>query len=257
MNDITDSNYPFQAGEGSLGTLRSKSKRIDEKLGTNSLTEKQAKVFQFIKKHSRELGFPPSIREVAIYFGVSLKAARDHLNAISKKNYIKVFPKRARGIEIIKDPFASENETNDSSLNKKVIHLEEQFTSVPLLGTIKAGIPALTEENFEDDLQLPKHLLPHTGVFFALRVSGDSMRDAGILDGDIAILQKIDDFKTEVRNGDIVAALIDSEVTLKTYLNKNNIIELHPENKAYKPIILDKRDNPSVMGKLKGIYRKY
>ncbi|MDH5719132.1 MAG: transcriptional repressor LexA [Spirochaetia bacterium] len=250
--------YPFNAGDGDLGKHREKSPRVNSQLGKFSLTEKQSKVMGFLAEHIDRVGFPPTVREVAAYFNISAKAAHDHLRAVAKKGYIRLFAGSARGMELLypekggvsENPAPSKKHTSLSDLMKDVI-------TVPLLGRIAAGVPILAEENIETHLTFPKSFLPVDKNLFALQISGDSMKDADILDGDIAIVQSIKDFKTEIKNGDIVAAMIDDNVTLKTYHKKKDVHELHPQNKKYKIIPLHEKDNPQIIAKLVGIFRRY
>ena len=120
--------------------------------------------------------------------------------------------------------------------------------NIPLLGRVAAGMPILAEENIEEYLAFPRVMLPEDGVF-ALRVAGDSMKDAGIYDGDIAVIQK----QETARDGDIVVALIEDEATLKYFHREKKRIRLQPANKAYKPIYAVE---PAILGKLVGIYRQ-
>jgi repressor LexA len=236
--------YPFKAGSGNLGESRKKSPRIESEKGKNSLTEKQSTILKFIENHSFEVGFPPTVREIAAYFNISAKAAHDHLKAISKKGYIRLLPGSARGIELVHktlhDPVTSEN-----------------IVMIPLLGSIAAGTPILAEENIDSHITLPASFVPPSGDMFALKVKGDSMEKAGIFEDDIAVLKHIKDVNIEVKSGDIVAAMIDGEVTLKTLIKKKGSVELNPENPAYKPIILTGKLNEQIIAKLIGIYRKY
>ena len=242
-------NYPFKSGEGNLGVFRAKSPRVNENLGKLSLTEKQSKVYHFILEHVEKLGFPPTVRQIASYFNVSAKAAHDHLKAVARKGYIRLFAGAARGIEIIQE--------SDSDETAPLFDLLQEVNMVPLVGSIAAGAPILAQENIETKLAFPKSFLPETGSMFALRVKGDSMEGAGIMDGDIAVLRQVHDISSEVKNGDIVAALIDGDATLKTWSKKGANIELLPENSRYQPIKLDARDNASIVGKLVGVYRTY
>ncbi|RME92647.1 MAG: transcriptional repressor LexA [Candidatus Hydrogenedentota bacterium] len=242
---------PFQKKHASLGKFRAKSKRINQELGKYSLTEKQAKVLDFMTNYVKKVGFPPTVREVADYFKISAKAAHDHIRSIAKKGYIRIFPGAARGMEIV------DLEGVKGSNTPVLKTVMESTTIVPLIGSIAAGAPILAEENIDSYLSFPKSMLPMGGQFFALRVRGDSMEGAGIFDGDIAVLKQVNDVNSEVKNGDIVAALIDGDATLKTYEKARNKINLKAENPKYDPISLSAQSNASIVGKLVGIYRKY
>lgn len=252
---MQEGEYPFQAGEGDLGTRREKSKRINQNLGKYSLTEKQAVILKFITEHIQHVGFPPTVREIAIYFSISAKASHDHLRAIAKKGYLRLFPGSARGMELVK---SDEDLTEENSpFSSGLADLSASTVIVPLVGSIAAGTPILAEENIEAKLSFPSTLLPTSGEMFALRVRGDSMEGAGIFDGDIAVIKKIKSPQTELQNGDIVAALLEEEATLKTFQKKRRNIELHPENPRYKIIPLNEKSFASIMGKLVGVYRTY
>ena len=244
----TDSIYPLQ-GVGDLGNHKLKSKRIDISLGKHSLTEKQDKVLSFVKDHVKKLGFPPTIRDIAEYFSISVKASHDHLKAIAKKGYMKLFPGVARGIELMQ-PYESEG----ISSYEEMMH---SVQLVPLLGSIAAGKPILAHENIDTHLAFPKSFLPKTGNMFALKIKGESMEGAGILDGDIAVLKQFNESISDIKNGDIVAALIDGEATLKTFMKINQSIELKAENPKFAPIVLNDKQDLLILGILVGVYRKY
>jgi repressor LexA len=197
-----------------------------------SLTEKQEVIFHFIQEKIREFGFPPTVREIGERFNITVKGAYDHLKAIEKKGYIRCAQNKSRAIEIL-----VKDEVGINAVN------------IPLLGSIAAGSPVLAEENIEDYLSFPESVFGK-GVFFALRVKGDSMIDAGIHDGDIAIIRK----QKTVNNGEVVAALIDDEATLKIFKKEKNRIKLLPANPAYEPLILNEVD---VLGKLTAVFRRY
>ncbi len=247
---ILEGSFPFKPGEGDLGAFRQKSRRVDEELGKLSLTEKQSIVLDFITHHISVVGFPPTVRQISEYFGISPKAGHDHIRSIAKKGYLRLFPGSARGMELVINPHGKE--VQGQSLENM-----EDVIFVPLIGTIAAGVPILAEENIETSIPMPKSFMPQSGTFFALRVKGDSMVKAGIMDGDISIIKRVDDVDNEIQNGDIVAALIDTEATLKTFRRTENAIILQPENDNYKPILLTSRDQSQIMGKLVGVYRKY
>lgn len=251
---MSEGSFPFKPGEGNLGKHRAKSKRVNEQLGKYSLTEKQSKVLQFVKEHIEAVGFPPTVRQVAEYFGISAKASHDHLRAIAKKGYLRLFPGSARGMELVT---TDDEQPSEADSHNTLQNLIKETTLVPLVGTIAAGTPILAEENIEDRLAFPKSFMPAAGDMFALRVKGDSMENAGIFDGDIAVLKKVHDANSELRNGDIVAAVIDGDATLKTYKKLKTRIELIPENDRYEKILISARDNIMIAGKLTGVYRSY
>jgi repressor LexA len=197
-----------------------------------TLTEKQEMIFHFIQEKIREFGFPPTVREIGERFDITVKGAYDHLKAIEKKGYIRCAQNKSRAIEIlVKD------------------EVEIKAVNIPLLGRIAAGSPILAEENIEDYLSFPESAF-RSGDFFALRVRGDSMLDEGIHDGDIAIIKK----QKTANNGEVVAALIEDEATLKIFKRERGKIKLLPANPAYEPLILNDVD---VLGKLAAVFRRY
>ncbi|RLI01136.1 repressor LexA, partial [Candidatus Bathyarchaeota archaeon] len=181
------------------------------------LTRKQKEILEFIKKTMFKKGVSPTFREIMQFFGFkSIKTVQDHLKALEKKGYIKKDPNKSRSIVL--DDF--------SKALKDTIR-------VPILGQISAGKPILAEENIEGYINLDKFLIKHAKDIFALKVKGDSMTGAGILDGDYVIVKK----QPTVENGSIACILIDNEATVKRFYKKENYIELKPENPDYKPII--------------------
>lgn len=199
------------------------------------LTDKQQKIYDFIREKISENGFPPTVREIGDQFGITVKGAYDHLKAIEKKGFIKTEQNKSRAIVINEDQQPEATEFN--------------AVSIPLVGTIAAGMPILAEENIDEYLTFPKASLP-TGTFFALKVKGDSMEEGGILDGDIAIIKQQDD----ATNGDIVAALVDDEATLKEFKKEKDNVRLIPHNSAYQDIVTT---SVSILGKLAAVFRRY
>ncbi|MCR9142281.1 MAG: transcriptional repressor LexA [bacterium] len=200
------------------------------------LTGKQQNILEYIESYISGQGYPPTIREIGEQFSITAKGAYDHLKAIEKKGYIKCEKNRSRAIELLKTSSGSAPLETAGVMN------------IPLLGRVAAGMPILAEENIEEYLAFPRVMLPEDGVF-ALRVAGDSMKDAGIYDGDIAVIQK----QEVARDGEIVVALIEDEATLKYFHREKKRIRLQPANKAYKPIYATE---PAILGKLVGIYRQ-
>jgi repressor LexA len=199
------------------------------------LTEKQQLILNFLKESIIESGYPPTVREIGEKFGITVKGAYDHIKAIEKKGFIKTEHNKSRAIIIL------DSEELPESASRGI--------SIPLVGRIAAGSPVLAEENIESYLSFPAEMFSK-GEFFALNISGDSMIEGGIFDGDIAIIRK----QNTANNGEIIAALIDNEATLKIFKKNANAIQLIPMNKAYSPIETREID---ILGKLAGVFRQY
>lgn len=198
------------------------------------LTDRQKQVLDFIARYIEAHSYPPSMREIAAHFDISVKAVFDHVKALEKKEQIRCDFNRSRAIELI-----------DSTPRP-----EKEMVEVPLLGNVAAGKPLLAEENFERMLHFPATSLGK-GSHFALNVHGDSMQDAGIIDGDTAIFVQ----NNTASNGDIVVARVnDDAVTLKRFFKEKNRIKLKAENPIYPPIY---SQNVHILGKLELIVRYY
>jgi repressor LexA len=197
-----------------------------------ALTERQQAVLDFIAEFLGEHAYPPTIREIADRFSISVKGAYDHVKALEKKGKLKLGENRSRALEIIHDG-----------------HHEHSIVEIPLLGVVAAGKPIFADENFTGRIPIPADMI-RQGVCFALTVRGDSMRDAGIFHGDIAVIEE----RQTAENGEIVVAMIDDAVTLKRFYRENNRVKLVAENPAYSPIYTQ---DVRILGKLKGIIRKY
>ncbi|MCM1053219.1 MAG: transcriptional repressor LexA [Ruminococcus sp.] len=202
------------------------------------LTEKQNNVLDFIKKFTASHGYPPSIREIGQGLGLSSPATvHTHVRKLCNAGYIKVDNNKFRAMEILVD-----NEYLNSG---------EELVKVPLLGKVTAGSPIEAIERPNEFFSLPANLIPSKETIFTLNVSGESMINAGIFDGDIVIVQK----QSTARNGEIVVAMTsENEVTLKRYYKENNHFRLQPENDTMAPIILD---SVTILGKAIGLYRKF
>ncbi|MBZ9607911.1 transcriptional repressor LexA [Clostridium estertheticum] len=196
--------------------------------------DKQSEIYNFIKKQVQLKGYPPSVREICDGVGLrSTSTVHGHLARLEKKGYIRRDPTKPRAIELIKD----------SVIRKELI-------DIPIIGKITAGKPILAVENVEDTFTLPLNFTKTNNELFMLKVSGSSMIEAGILDKDLAIIEKINTAK----NGDIVVALIDNEATIKRFFKEKDHIRLQPENSTMSPIIVD---DCAILGVLVGVYRKY
>lgn len=202
-----------------------------------SLTKRQEDTLNFIKEYIVVHGYPPTVRELAKELDVSSPATvQAHLDRLADKGYIKKGSNKNRTIELM-----VENEFKNNS---------DAVIQVPLLGKITAGSPIEAIENPDEYFQLPSYLAPKNKDVFTLVVDGESMIEAGILDGDIVIIEKTN----IAHNGEIIVAMTDeNEVTLKTFYKENNHIRLQPENSSMEPIILP---NIKVLGKAIGLYRE-
>jgi repressor LexA len=198
-----------------------------------SLTKKQDRIFGFVRKHVQDIGYPPTVREIGMAFGISEKGAHDHLNAIEKKGYIRRIPKKPRAIEILE--FVPQK-------------LPQTAVEVPIVGRVAAGEPILASENVEGTLPVPREVVKED-TCFALRVNGKSMIEAGIFEGDLVIVRS----QNYADTGDIVVALLDEEATVKRFFRDGNRIRLQPENSVMSPIIVD---DAQILGKVVGLFRK-
>ena len=200
------------------------------------LTNRQKDVLDYVKSYIANHGYPPAVREIGFALGLNSPATiQSHLTALESKGYIKKTNSKYRSLEIV---------GNNEYLNEDVIN-------VPLLGKITAGTPIEAIETPNEYFSLPACLIPNKEEVFTLKVSGESMINAGIFDGDIVIVQK----QNVARNGEIVVAMtMENEVTLKRFYKEANYIRLQPENDTMEPIILP---NCTILGKAIGLYRKF
>ena len=200
------------------------------------VTDRQEEILTFIRQFIITHKFPPTFREISDHFNISVRGAYDHIKALEKKGFIRCDKNRSRAIEII-------NERDD--LNPNAADIRE----IPRLGVVAAGFPILSEENWDGTIQMPAHMLK-PGNYFALDVKGMSMQNAGIIDGDIAIIQQ----QSVANNGDIVVAMVDDAVTLKRYFMEHNRVQLKAENPDY-PSIFTRE--VKILGILAHIFRNY
>ncbi len=203
----------------------------------SELTKRQNDILIFIKKYLATKGYPPTVREIGKALDLSSPATiHVHLHNLEDKGYLRMEKSKNRTIELL-----VENEyLNDD--NKTI--------EVPLLGKITAGNPIEAIENPDNYFSLPASLVPKNKSVFTLNVSGDSMINAGIFDGDIVIVEK----SNTANNGEIVVAMTDeNEVTLKTFYKEKDHIRLQPENDTMAPFIFN---NITILGKAIGLYRK-
>ncbi|MDR0450389.1 MAG: transcriptional repressor LexA [Treponema sp.] len=198
------------------------------------LTQRQKEVLSFIAGYINQHNYPPTIREIGDFFSISVKGAHDHVTALKRKGVLKQEDKRSRTMELVGE--------GRTSLNRLV--------EIPLLGTVAAGVPILSEENWDGAVQINDALLKKNRKYFALKVRGDSMVGAGIMDGDTAVIEK----QSIAKNGEIVVAVVDEAVTLKRFFRESKRVKLQAENPGYPPIY---SQNIRLLGRLAHIIRSY
>ena len=200
------------------------------------ITKRQNEVLTYVKKYVVDHGFPPSTREIGAALGLSSPATvHTHLEKLIDAGYLKKMGSKFRTIEVV-----GYNE---------YAHVDDDVVKVPLLGKVTAGTPIEAIEQPNEFFDLPAALVPKHETIFTLKVSGESMINVGIYDGDIVIVQK----QNTAHNGEIVVAMNeDNEVTIKRFFKENGHIRLQPENDTMAPIILP---NCTILGKAIGLYR--
>jgi len=198
-------------------------------------TERQKEVLDFIAAYIHAHEYPPTIRDVADFFKISVKGANDHLTALRKKGLLKLGDKKSRTMKLVRS-----GEENG-----------EDTVEIPILGTVAAGRPILAVENIDGSIKLDKSFLKKGRIYFALRVRGDSMEGAGIMEGDIAVIVQ----QNVVQNGEIAVVMVDEGYTLKTFFRESARIRLQPENPSHHTKYYS--HDVQVLGKLIHIIRSY
>ena len=200
----------------------------------SDLTNRQIAILEFIKKEIRLKGYPPAVREIGEAVGLSSSSTvHGHLAQLEAKGYIRRDPTKPRAIEV--------TDGNETVIKKEMVN-------VPIIGKVTAGQPILAVENIEDTFPLPLDFVRNDNVYM-LSVRGESMINAGILDGDFVLVRQ----QSTAKNGDIVVALLEDEATVKTFYKEKDHIRLQPENPYLEPII---SKDVSILGKVIGVFRR-
>ncbi|MGI6360883.1 MAG: transcriptional repressor LexA [Bacillota bacterium] len=200
------------------------------------LSKRQAAILDFIKKDMKEKGYPPSVREIGNAVGLSsTSTVHCHLTTLEKKGYLRRDSSKPRALEIMDDPAFS--------------FPKREMVDIPIVGKVSAGLPIFAEENIEDTFSIPLDFVHSNADLFILRVSGESMIEAGFYNGDLLIVEKT----SVVRNGDIAVILIEDEATVKTFYKENDHFRLQPENSSMDPIIVD---SVEILGKPLALFRQ-
>ncbi len=217
------------------------------------LTARQAQVLKFIISYTRQNGFPPSVRNIGDAVGLkSSSSVHSHLNALEKKGYIFRNSSSARAITVNEELLNGVEGFEDLCVEESNIEdpLEEVYRDIialPLVGRVAAGSPILAEENIEETIGLPAQIVGDSSSFL-LTIQGDSMIEAGILDGDIVVVKQ----QNTANNGDIVVAMIDEQCTVKSFFREPDRIRLQPQNSTMEPIY---STDVSIIGKVTGLFR--
>lgn len=222
-----------------------------------SLTDRQRNIINAIQNNIKIHGFPPSFREIGEAVGLrSPSSVKHQLRTLEDKGILRINANKGRAIEILDNSIVKNNSNNKINENSSRVANISAYESdsvinsrdVPLVGRIAAGAPITAEQHIEDVMRLPERLTG-TGNLFMLEVHGDSMIDAAICDGDYVVVRE----QHEAVNGDIVAALLDNEATVKTFRNDHGHVWLIPHNPAYSPI---DGSHATIMGKVVTVLRK-
>ena len=200
------------------------------------ISKKQSEILEYIKNEILNRGFPPSVREICEAVDLkSTSSVHSHLETLEKNGYIRRDPTKPRAIEIVDDNFNL---------------VRRETVNVPIIGKVAAGQPLLAVENVEGYFPIPSEYMPNNKTFM-LVVQGDSMINAGILNGDYVVVEQ----QPTAENGQKVVALLDDSATVKTFYKENGHIRLQPENDSMEPIIVDADQPFQILGKVIGVFR--
>ena len=202
-------------------------------MAQGKISQKQQEILEYIKSQILERGFPPAVRDIceAVHLK-STSSVHSHLETLEKNGYIRRDPTKPRAIEILDDSFN---------------FMRREMVNVPIVGRVAAGEPILAQQNIESYFPIPMEFMPNSQTFL-LTVKGESMINAGILDGDMVLVEQ----RQTAHNGEMVVALIDDGVTVKTFYKEEGVIRLQPENDAMDPIIVQ---DVQILGKVIGVFR--
>ena len=202
-------------------------------MAQGKISKKQLEILEYIKSQILERGFPPAVREICEAVNLkSTSSVHSHLETLEKNGYIRRDPTKPRAIEILDDNF---------NLTRR------EMVNVPIVGQVAAGEPILAQQNIENYFPIPVEFMPNRQTFL-LKVKGESMINAGILDGDMVLVEET----PAASNGDMVVALVDDSATVKTFYKEEDHYRLQPQNDAFSPIIVK---HCEILGKVIGLVR--
>jgi len=210
------------------------------------LTKRQEQTLDFIRQQIEERGYPPTLREIGEYMGIrSTNGVNDHLRALERKGYLRREDMKSRALKLVDEP---------SRPVLRAVADDGDLQEIKVLGRVAAGLPLLAEENVVDTVRIDRMLVKGGRDVFGLRVTGDSMIEAGIFSGDYIFIRK----QSSADRGDIVVALIGDEATVKYYYPERDYVRFQPANSQMAPILVRATDfRPTMLlGKVVGIYRR-
>lgn len=225
------------------------------------LKDREQKILDYMKAEIKQKGYPPTVREICSALDIkSTSTAHKDIANLVKQGYIKKDPSKPRALMIVDngedieehDSVDAVYDTGAGAVSDGVSHVREEVVDIPVVGRIAAGTPILAEQNIEDSFPVPARLAGN-GTNFMLTVRGESMIEAGIMDGDYILVEQ----QQTARNGDIVVAMVDgfeSEATVKTFYRESDHVRLQPENSTMSPIIVK---DVKILGKVKGVFRYF
>lgn len=209
-------------------------------------SNKQQEILDYVYKCVHENGYPPSVREICSAVGFkSTSTVHSYLQKLIDSGLLQKDPTKPRAIKILNKT----NQVKESRTNKDGYYTTREMVDVPVVGKVTAGQPILAVENITDTFPLPVDFVQNSDAFM-LRIQGDSMVEAGILDKDFVLVRQ----QSSANNGDIVVALIGDEATCKTFYREKDHVRLQPQNSSMEPIIV--KDNLSILGKVIGVFRR-
>ncbi len=202
-------------------------------MAQGKISAKQLEILEYIKSQILDRGFPPAVRDICEAVNLkSTSSVHSHLETLEKNGYIRRDPTKPRAIEILDDNFNL---------------IRREMVNVPIIGRVAAGEPILAQENIENYFPIPMEFMPNKQTFM-LKVRGESMINAGILDGDYVLVEE----REEAGNGEMIVALIEDGATVKTFYKEEGVIRLQPENDTMEPIIVP---DCTILGKVIGVFR--
>lgn len=202
-------------------------------MAQGKISAKQLEILEYIKSQILERGFPPAVRDICEAVNLkSTSSVHSHLETLEKNGYIRRDPTKPRAIEILDDSFNL---------------IRREMVNVPIVGRVAAGEPLLAEQNIENYFPIPMEFMPNKQMFM-LKVRGESMINAGILDGDYVLVEE----RQTAENGEMIVALVEDGATVKTFYKEEGVVRLQPENDTMDPIIVP---DCAVLGKVIGVFR--